>query len=95
MVLNITVEKVLKRSNSPNTALGIKPLPIAPRVIVNRAESAQAEREGIPDLLPEKAISTIERMDNTTTATVTIRCMMLPKEDALSPLTQGKSSYPT
>ena len=95
MALNITVEKVLKRSNSPNTALGIKPLPIAPRVIIIRAERAQTEREGIPDLLPEKAISTIDSMENSTTSTVTRRCMMLPKEDALSPLIQGKSSYPT
>ena len=95
MALNITVEKVLKRSKRPNTALGIKPLPIAPIVIVNRAERAQTEREGIPDFLPDSAISTIERMDNTTTATVTIRCMMLPKEEELSPLIQGKSSYPT
>ena len=95
MALNITVEKVLKRSKRPNTALGIKPLPIAPRVIVNRAESAQAEREGIPDLLPEKAISTIDSMENSTTSTVTRRCMMLPKEEELSPLIQGKSSYPT
>ena len=95
MVLNITVEKVLKRSKRPNTALGIKPLPIAPIVIIRKAESAQAEREGIPDFLPDSAISTIERMDNTTTATVTIRCMMLPKEEELSPLIQGKSSYPT
>ena len=95
MALNITVEKVLKRSNSPNTALGIKPLPIAPIVIIRKAESAQAEREGIPDFLPDSAISTIDSMENSTTITVTRRCMMLPKEDALSPLIQGKSSYPT
>ena len=95
MALNITVEKVLKRSNRPNTALGIKPLPIAPIVIVNRAERAQTEREGIPDFLPDSAINTIDSMENSTTSTVTRRCMMLPKEEELSPLIQGKSSYPT
>lgn len=95
MALNITVEKVLKRSNRPNTVLGITPVPIAPIVIVNKAESAQAEREEIPDFLPDSAISTIDSMENSTTSTVTRRCMTLPKEDALSPLIQGKSSYPT
>ena len=95
MALNITVEKVLKRSNSPNTALGITPVPIAPRVIIIRAERAQTEREEIPDILPDSAISTIDSMENSTTSTVTRRCMMLPKEEKLSPLIHGKSSYPT
>ena len=72
MALNITVEKVLKRSKRPNTALGIKPLPIAPIVIVSKAIKLQQfanvlyplKIDPVPyGLIPNKGILIFERFE--------------------------------
>ena len=46
--LNTTAEKVLNRSNKPNTAFGITPVPIAPLIIAEAARSGPVTNLTIP-----------------------------------------------
>lgn len=93
--LNTTAEKVLNLSNSPNTAFGNKDVPIGPISIATRQKIAQILSEFICSFLAPIAIKTRDASDNTTTKTVTIRCITFCGFDTGASLTHGKRLYPT
>ena len=88
--LNTTTENVLNLSNRPNTAFGSKDVPIGPMIIAARQTTAHTRSDLICSFFVPTAISTKDANENTTTNTVTARCMMFCGLDADAPLTHGK-----
>ena len=93
--MKVTVEKVLNLSNNPNTEGGSKAVPIGPKIIINNEMPAIIPRLLSPAFLLDIARIMREERERITTRAVTIKCIIFWKYILLSPLTHGKSEYPT
>ena len=75
MPLNTTAEKVLNLSNSPNTVLGKRAVPIGPINIAARQTIAQMPRAFTRSFLAPIATKTKDDKERITTSAVTARCI--------------------